>query len=89
MKTIKSKKDRLPDEFATAEAAGEFWDTHDSTEYLADMEPVKADVRLERRIFEIEVEADVIDALRKRATKEHRPASRLANDLLRRELVHA
>jgi hypothetical protein len=84
--TIHSKDD-IPEEFATEEEAGRFWDTHDSSEYLGDMDPVDADVRLETRHFEIEVDADVADALRKRATAEHVPASSLANDLLRKQLA--
>jgi len=80
-------RDEIPKEFSSEEEAGRFWDTHDSTEYLDQMEPVEADVRLERRHFEIEVDAEVVEALRKRATVEHVAASRLANDLLRRELA--
>jgi len=80
-------RDEIPKEFSSEEEAGQFWDTHDSTEYLDQMEPVEADVRLERRHFEIEVDAEVVEALRKRATVEHVAASRLANDLLRRELA--
>ena len=80
-------RDEIPNEFSSEEEAGRFWDTHDSTQYLDQMEPVEADVRLERRHFEIEVDAEVVEALRKRATVEHVAASRLANDLLRRELA--
>jgi hypothetical protein len=87
MKNTKDKRDEIPENFASEEDAGRFWDTHDSTEYLDHMEPVDADVRLERRHFEIEVDADVVDALRRRATAEHVAASSLANNLLRRELA--
>ena len=87
MSNTRGSRDEIPEEFATEEEAGRFWDTHDSSDYLDDMEPVEADVRLERRHFEIEVDADVVEALRKRATEEHVAASSLANDLLRRELA--
>lgn len=69
------------------EEAAKFWDTHDSTDYLEDMEPVEADVCFESRHFDIEVDADVANALRKRANTEHLPVSKLANDLLRKELA--
>ena len=87
MNDTKAKKDEIPEEFSSEEEAGKFWDTHDSAEYLKDMEPVEADVRLERRHFEIEVDPDIVKALRKRARAEHVPASRLANELLRKELA--
>ena len=87
MSNTDDSRDDIPEEFATEEEAGRFWDTHDSSEYLDDMDPVEADVRLARRHFEIEVDAEVVEALRKRATMEHVAASRLANDLLRKELT--
>jgi len=87
MKTKKDNKDEIPKTFSSEEEAGLFWDTHDSTEYLDDMELVEADVCLERRHFEVEVDAEVAEALTDRARKEHVPASHLANQLLRKELA--
>ena len=87
MKSTNEKKDRLPEEFSSYEEAGKFWDTHDSTDYLEYMTPVEVDVRLDRRHFEIDVDEEVIRALEERAHSEHISASKLANDLLRRELV--
>ena len=80
-------RDELPEEFSSHEEAGQFWDTHDSTEYLDQMTPVEMDARLEARHFEIEVDEDVVALLRQRALSQHLPASKLANDLLRKELV--
>jgi len=87
MNNTGARKDAIPEEFSSDEEAGEFWDTHDSTDYLQDMEPVEADLRLEKRHFEIEVDADVVRALHERASKEQVAASKLANDLLRKELA--
>jgi len=87
MKNTNEKKDRLPEEFSSYEEAGKFWDTHDSTDYLKCMTPVEVDVRLDRRHFEINVDEEVVRALEKRALSEHISASKLANSLLRRELV--
>jgi hypothetical protein len=39
----KRKRDPLPEEFGSLEEAGEFWDTHDSTDY----EEYMKDVRVE------------------------------------------
>ena len=87
MNDTSGKKDAIPEEFSSDEEAGKFWNTHDSTEYLEDMEPVEAEVCLETRHFEIEVDADVVHALRERARTEHVPAATLANDLLRKQLA--
>ena len=87
MKSTGKKKDQLPEEFSSYEEAGKFWDVHDSTDYLEYMTPVEVDVRLESRHFEIDVDEEVVKALEERALLEHISASKLANDLLRRELV--
>ena len=86
--TMSNREDRgeIPEEFDSEEEAGRFWDTHDSSEYLDQMEPVEADVRLDRRHFEIEVDAEVLQEPRNRARTEHVTASRLANELLCRGL---
>lgn len=80
-------KDKLPETFSSYEEAGEFWDTHDSTDYLEHLIPVEADVELKRRHFEIEVDEDVIKALDKRARTKKISPGKLANDLLKRQLV--
>ncbi len=87
MKSTNKKKDQLPDEFSSYEEAGKFWDIHDSTDYLEHMTPVEVDAHLDRRHFEIDVDEEVIRALEERALSEHISASKLANELLRKELV--
>jgi len=87
MKNTKGKKDEIPESFSTYEEAGEFWDTHDSTKYLDRMTTVEVDARLEQRHFEIEVDKDILTALEKRANSEQVPASKLANDILRKQLL--
>lgn len=34
----------IPDEFTSYEAAAEFWDTHDTTDYLENFETVSVEV---------------------------------------------
>ncbi len=41
-------RDRIPDESASREEVAEFWDTHDITDYLDELEPVN--VRFSDRI---------------------------------------
>jgi hypothetical protein len=40
---MKNKKttDPIPETFSSYEEAAEFWDTHDTTEYIQDSHPVK------------------------------------------------
>ena len=45
--------DPLPEEFASYEEAGEFWDTHDTTDYLDSFETVAVEVDLKRRRYEV------------------------------------
>jgi hypothetical protein len=39
--TNKKKTDPIPEKFNSYEEAAEFWDTHDTAEYLQDSHPVK------------------------------------------------
>ncbi len=87
MKNDGNKNDALPETFSSYEEAGEFWDTHDSTDYLEYLIPVDVDVELMRRHYEIELEEDVMEALQQRANAQHVPANLLANDLLKRQLA--
>jgi len=87
MEKNKMEREEIPEEFSSYEEAGEFWDTHDSTDYLDQMTPVSMDARLEARRFEIEVDEDIVMQLRQRAVLESLSASRLANRLLRKELA--
>ena len=89
MKSKAQPSDDLPETFASPEQAAEFWDTHDSADYAEHLVPVQVDTEFRRRHFEIEVDEDVHQALTERTSSEHVPANRLANDLLKRELVHS
>ena len=79
----------MPASFATADEAGLFWDTHDSTDYEEFLVPVKATARLERRHFEVEVDEDVVKALAQLARSRKTAWGQLANELLRKELALA
>ncbi len=67
MKAMQREVDALPEEFATEEEAAEFWEQHDTTDYLEFTEEVPVDARLERRRYLIEVDADLIQALNSQA----------------------
>jgi hypothetical protein len=88
MKGNRKPRDELPEEFSSYEEAGDFWDTHDSTDYLEQLVPVKVVAHLKHRRLEIELDEDVMKALENRASSEHVWVGRLANDSLKKELVH-
>ena len=78
--------DPIPEKFASYEEAGEFWDTHDTTDYPDAFSDVDIDVDLQGRRFEIDIEEDVMATLRREARKKHLRQGRLASHLLRKEL---
>lgn len=79
--------DPIPEEFAGFEEAAEFWDTHDTMDYPDAFQTVKCKTELRRRHIELEIDADVVKALRKRARRKGVRAGDLASDLLRRGML--
>ena len=59
--------DPIPEEFASYEEAAEFWDTHDTTDYLDNFETVSVQAELKSRRFEVEIDADLMPVLSKQA----------------------
>jgi DNA-nicking Smr family endonuclease len=72
--------DPIPEEFASYEEASEFWDTHDTTDYLDNFETVSMQAELKSRRYEIEIDADLMLVLSKQAH------SRLVSELLREKV---
>jgi predicted DNA binding CopG/RHH family protein len=83
----KKQVDPLPDEFASYEEAAEFWETHDTTDYLDSFETVAVEASLKQRHFEVEVEEDLMKALSLQAHERGIRVSRLVDEMLR-EKVH-
>jgi hypothetical protein len=79
--------DPIPDEFANYEEAAEFWDTHDTTDYPDAFRTVEVKAKFRSRRYEIEVDAEVIKALRVTARQKKVAVGQLASDLLRQQLV--
>lgn len=77
----------IPGEFSSYEEAADFWDSHDTTDYPGDFKDVEVQAELKHRHFEVEMDEDVMDALIKQAKSPGVPASRIANNLLRRQLL--
>lgn len=77
----------IPEQFESYDAAAAFWDAHDTTDYLEFLTPVEVTVELRSRHFEIALEEDVVQGLRRRAHKLGTTVGHLANDLLRQQLL--
>lgn len=86
MKNKRRKIEPIPDEFASYEEAAEFWDTHNTTDYPDVFQTVDAQTELRKRHYEVEVDEDIIRVLKKKAHELGIPISRLANEMLRKEL---
>jgi hypothetical protein len=86
MKKKDRKIDPIPDEFASYKEAGEFWDTHDTTDYIESFINADVNVQLQGRRYEIDIDEDVMQLLKKEAERTHKLPGRLASQLLRKEL---
>jgi aryl-alcohol dehydrogenase-like predicted oxidoreductase len=82
----KKRIDPIPDEFSSYEEAAQFWDTHDTTDYPDAFRTVKMVSELRGRRYEIELDADIVAALKTQARRKGVSLSQLASDLLRKQL---
>lgn len=79
--------DPIPQIFDSAEAAGDFWDTHDTMDYPDVFEDVEVNAVRRHRFYEVAIEDDVAAVLRDKAQQQGISASDLATRLLRQQLV--
>ena len=89
MNTKDRRIDPLPEKFSNYEEAAEFWDAHDTTDYVDVFQPVTVQAEFRKRHYEVEIDKDVLFALRERARRTGVPVSRLASDMLRRQIATA
>jgi hypothetical protein len=78
-----------PAQFDSYEEAAEFWDTHDTMDYLNEFRTAEVQSELRARHFEVEIAEDVVKALVDKASQEGVTVSHLASDLLRQQLQRA
>ncbi len=79
--------DPIPDEFSSYEEAAEFWDTHDTIDYLDASLVVNTTSELRSRHEEIELDPQIARDLRAEAKRKGIKPSHLANTLLRQQLT--
>lgn len=83
----KRKVDPIPEDFETLEAAAEFWDTHDLTDYLDQSRPVKDLVfQIERRHFVVQLDSDLVEPLSAKARRNGTTSQALVNRWIRERL---
>jgi hypothetical protein len=81
--------DPIPESFSSIEEAGDFWDTHDTTDYPDAFQTVEATTELRNRYYEIEIDMTVAQALRDEARQRGVTANDLATEILRQQLAAA
>lgn len=82
----KKHVDPSPDHFESYEAAAEFWDIHDTTDYLDEFRTVEVNADLRARHFEVEIDENVAMVLQAQAKAKGIKISVLASNLLRQQL---
>lgn len=74
----------IPETFSSYEEAAEFWDTHDTTDYLEDFETVSLEEsELRNRRFEVSIDEDLRRALHQKAERQGIGVEQLVNSMLR------
>ena len=79
--------DPIPEEFASYEEATEFWDTHDTTDYLDSFETVAVEAELKRRRYEVEIDEGLMKVLTEQAQKRGIAVSQLVCEMLKEKSV--
>lgn len=82
----KKRVEPTPQHFESYEAAAEFWDTHDTTDYLDEFRTVEVTTELRARHFEIEIDEAIARDLHAQAKTKGIKVGELASRLLRQQL---
>lgn len=82
----KKQIESTPENFDSYEEAAEFWDTHDTTDYLDEFITVEIPTAFRARHFEVEIAEDVVKVLQTKARQQGVSIGDLASDLLRQQL---
>lgn len=78
--------DPLPDSFENEEEAGAFWGTHSTVDYVEYLEPTEDEIRIQERIFEVQIAEDVFAKLQQEATSSQQTVLKVVDQILRKEL---
>jgi len=78
--------DPIPEEFASYEEAADFWDTHDTTDYLDSFDTVAVEAELKRRRYEVEIDEELMKMLTEQAQKRGIAVSQLVSEMLKEKI---
>lgn len=78
-KSRKSKRDPLPEQFNSAEEAGEFWDTHSGADYEEHMQEAHFEVDLKQHSTEVRVSDQLLRDVRRIARQQGVATETLVN----------
>jgi hypothetical protein len=88
-KNKNKKADSLPEDFGSLEAAGEFWDTHSSSDYENEMKELHFEVELMNRAHEVRVTDGLWREVRKIARQQGVATETLVNIWLQEKVSAA
>lgn len=86
MNDKQKRKTKTSKDFSSYEEAAEFWENHDTADFLNEFETVEAEVSLKRRRYEVEIDADLMPQLTQQANKRGVAVKILVSELLREKL---
>ena len=78
-KSRKSRRDPLPEQFNSAEEAGEFWDTHSGADYEEYMQEAHFEVDLKQHSTEVRVSDQLLRDVRRIARQQGVATETLVN----------
>lgn len=84
-----TRSDPIPEEFESVEEAGEFWDTHDLTDYEDQTREAHFEVDLQRRVFLTALEPELAKNVAAYAHRQGISAETLINLWLGEKLATA
>ena len=73
----------IPEQFSSYEEAAEFWDSHETTDYLDDFETIPVESQLQQRHYEVEIEATLFEILSQEAQNRNITVKTLINNCLK------
>ena len=76
-------REPLPEAFTSEEEAGEFWDSHSTSEYEEYLEPADVKIDIQHRRFEIELDRETFLALNAYAKKANISVKNLASSIIK------
>lgn len=76
-------REPLPEAFTSEEEAGEFWDSHSTSDYEEYLEPADVKIDIQQRRFEIELDRETFLALNAYAKKANISVKNLASSIIK------